>query len=101
MSDAGGWLYCMVQKGTRCTKFGFTSRTPAERARDGTRGPVPLVVVAAWKSSDARMLERLVLRRLSNCRVNGSEWLQLPVEDIAEVVEQTAHCRGIDIEPAA
>ena len=57
MAEASGFLYCMTQRGTACVKFGFTSRTPAERARDGTRGPVPLVVVAAWKSSDARMLE--------------------------------------------
>jgi len=101
MAEVSGYVYLMTQKGTACTKLGWTSRHPAERARDNTKGPVPLVVARSWRSSDARFLERLVLRRLSNCRVRGSEWLALPVEDVAEVVESTAACRGIDIAPAA
>lgn len=98
-----GWVYCMqqrgvTQRGTDLTKFGYTSRRPQERAKDGTRTPAPLVVVRAWKSPEARLLERLVLRRLSNCRVAGTEWLALPVADVAEVVEATAAARGLKLE---
>jgi hypothetical protein len=96
--DVDAWIYCMTQTGTRLIKFGFTSRSPRERARDGTLGPAPLQVVKAWASPDAALLERLVLRRLSHARVRG-EWLALGIEDITEVVEITAAAHGIDLMP--
>jgi hypothetical protein len=88
----------MTQTGTALVKFGWTSRTPGMRARDGTIGAVPLVVVRAWRSPAARLLERLVLRRLADCRVRG-EWLALSVDDIAEAVERTAAAHDIDLDP--
>jgi len=91
-----GWVYCMAQDGTKLVKLGWTSRPPAERARDGTLGPAPLVVVRAWRSSQARLLERLVLRRLEHCRARG-EWLALGVEDVEEAVETTARVHRLDL----
>jgi len=84
----------MTQEGTALVKLGWTSRPPTERAKDGTIGPAPLVVVRAWRSSQARLLERLVLRRLADCRVRG-EWLALQIADIEEAVETTARAHGI------
>jgi hypothetical protein len=86
----------MTQAGTDLVKLGWTRRPPAERARDGTIGPAPLVVAQAWKSSQARLLERLVLRRLEHCRVRG-EWLALQIDDAAEAVELTARAHSIDL----
>jgi hypothetical protein len=86
----------MTMAGTPLVKLGWTSRPPSERARDGTIGAAPLVVARAWRSSQARLLERLVLRRLADCRVRG-EWLALQIADIEEAVERTAKAAAIDL----
>jgi len=83
----------------RLVKFGYTSRTPERRAKDGTLTPAPLQVVAAWQSPQAARLERLVLRRLNHCRQRG-EWLNLPLIDLIDAIERTAEAHAIDIAPA-
>jgi hypothetical protein len=74
-----------------------SARTPAQRAKDGTLGPVPLQVLKAWRCAEPRRLEQLVLRRLAPHRCRG-EWLTaLTVDDVEAAVHVTASANGIEL----
>jgi hypothetical protein len=99
--EASGCVYVLSCASTpHLFKVGFTLGTAKRRLRRvGAQAPPSLkagiTVAREYRTDQPQRLEALLHRRLSQCRVAGSEWFHLDLASIEDAVERTARAHGI------